>query len=135
VTRASLYYLATPFFALLDFGWHLPVRVAGLGASWQRGAYYVVLVLLGMLCRARPRAGPWVGMAESSVNLLLLLLGILLPIWSMPDTVLTGGTPGPTLGGVGWANALLSGVVLVASFHRNRMVAERSLRSPPRGRL
>jgi hypothetical protein len=56
VTPTSLYHLATPLFALLDFGWDLPVRVAGLGASRQRGAYYVVLLLLGLLCRVRPGA-------------------------------------------------------------------------------
>lgn len=135
MTRTSLYYLSTPLFAVLDFAWDVPVRVAGLGAPWQRGAYYLVLVLLGVLCRARPRAGPWVGMAESSVNLVLLLLAILLPIWSMPDAVLTGVTPAPVMGGVGLANAFLSGLVLVASFHRSRMAAERGLRPLPRDGL
>ncbi len=135
MTRTSLYYLATPLFAALDFGWDLPVRVAGLSVSWQRVAYYGVLVLLGVLCRARPTAGPWVGMAESSVNLFLLLLSILLPIWSMPEAVLAGETPEPLMGGVALANAVLAGFVLVASFQRSRMAAERGLRRGSRGAL
>lgn len=117
------YYLATPLFAVVDLAAGAPVRVSGVLPGWGRGAYYAVLLLLGFLCRARPAATPWVGMAESSVNIFLLLLGILLPVWSMTDAVLAGA---PLRGGLTPAaagNALLAGGALVMSFHRHKRAA------------
>lgn len=117
------YYLATPFFAAVDLAVGAPVRVSGVLPGGGRAAYYAVLLVLGLLCRARPGATPWVGMAESSVNLLLLLLGILLPIWSMTDAVLAGGPMAGGLTPATAANALLAGGALVVSFHRHQRAA------------
>ncbi|MHB1192311.1 MAG: hypothetical protein ACYC6F_04615 [Longimicrobiales bacterium] len=117
------YLLATPLFAVLDLGLGLPVRVATILPESGRLAYYAGIFALGLLCRARPMATPWVGMLESASNLTLLLLSILLPIWSFPlasagdAPVQIGLTP------AGAANALLSGVALVASFHRHEAAA------------
>lgn len=119
----AVYYLATPLFAAADFLFGLPVRVAGLAVPWQRGVYYAVVLLLGILCRVRPGAVPWVGMAESSVNLFLLLLGILLPLWSLPEALLAGGPLQAGLGPLAAANALVAGTALVVSFHRNQRAA------------
>ena len=84
------YYLATPLFAVMDLGLGLPVRVAGILPEPGRLAYYAAAFALGLACRARPSATPWVGMLESAANLTLLLLSILIPIWSLPDAVLSG---------------------------------------------
>ena len=121
------YYLATPLFALLDLAVGASVRVSALQSSGHRLAYYGALFLLGLLCRFRPRAAPLVGMLESSLNLFLLLLGILLPIWSLPDVVAAGGSLQAGLDGLSAANALLVGGALVLSFHRNRLVAGSAL--------
>lgn len=118
------YYLATPIFAVVDAAAGAPVRVSGFLPGWGRAAYYAALLVLGLLCRARPAAAPWVGMAESSVNLLLLLLGILLPVWSMTDAVLAGGPmEGAGLTPLAAGNALLAGGALVVSFHRHQRAA------------
>jgi hypothetical protein len=84
------YYLATPAFAAADLVFGLPVRVAGLAEPAHRLAYYAVVFALGLLCRYRPGSAPFVGMTESSVNLLLLLVAILLPIWSLPEALASG---------------------------------------------
>ena len=121
------YYLATPLFAVADFGFHFSVRVTALHAPAQRGAYYAVLFILGLVCRARPVAVPWVGMVESVVNLVLILLAILLPIWSLPDALLSGGSPEGPLTGYALGNAALSGLALVVSFQRQQAAAWRAL--------
>lgn len=122
------YYLATPLFALLDLALGFPVRVAGLADPLHRGLYYVALVLLGLALRRRPALAPWAGMAESVVNLFLLLLAILLPVWSAPDRILAGGDPGAVLPPARILNALVSGAVLVLAFHRHQARAHRALR-------
>ena len=123
----TAYYLATPLFAVLDGVAGVPIRISALQLPAHRFAYYGVVFLLGMLCRARPRFAPWVGMLESSANLLLLLLGILLPIWSLPDAVAAGGSLQAGLDGMSAANALLVGGMLVLAFHRNRLAAAKAL--------
>lgn len=115
-----LYYLATPLFGVADLVFHAPLRVAEVLPADARVVYYATVFLLGLVCLARPGATPWVGMLESSGNLLVLLLAILLPIWNLPDLV-SGGAPVST-GFSAWSvvNALLSGGALTASFHRHR---------------
>lgn len=114
------YYLATPLFALADLGFGMSVRVAGLDEPWQRGLYYAGAFGCGAFCRLYPRATPWVGIVESSGNLLLLLLSILLPIWTLPDAVLSGSDVTVSLGGASILNTVVSGGVLVWAFHRHR---------------
>lgn len=117
------YYLATPLFAVADLAVAAPVRVAGVLTGGPRVGYFLAVFALGVLCRVRPGAAPWVGMAESSVNLLLLLLSILLPIWSLADPG-AGAHPLPVgLTPAAAGNALLSGAALVLSFHRHQAAA------------
>jgi len=127
----AAYYLATPLFVLLDVVLGAPIRVAGLDDPIHRGLYYGGLVLLGLLARARPATAPWVGMAESSVNIFLLILSVMLPIWGMSEVLLEGGTPPGPFDRVSVVNFLLSGTALVVSFHRNQASA---LGSTQRGR-
>jgi len=113
------YYLATPLFAALDAvaGW--PVRLAGFPDQGWRWGWYLLLFLLGLLCRARPRLAPLVGMGESSVNLTLLFLSILLPIWGMTEQVYQVAGP-IAFGPVRIVNVLLSGGALILAFHRSQ---------------
>ena len=62
-------------------------------------------------------------MAESSVNLLFLFLSILLPIWNMPDAVLSGSSVEGPLDMTGLSNAVLSGSVLLYGFYRRQAAA------------
>jgi hypothetical protein len=122
------YYLATPLFFAIDLVWREPVRAAALSAPGGRYAYYVVLVLLGLLCRVRPAWAPAIGMGESAFNLLLLILSVMLPIWNLTDQVLTDQ---PITGGLTQAhvwNFALAGTMAVLSFKRS----EWAMRARPR---
>jgi len=122
-----LYYLATPLFAVADLTFHAPVRVSAVLPGDARVAYYGAVFFLGVLCLVRAGATPWVGMLESSANLLILLLGILLPVWNLPMAVLEGGSLDAGLSGWSLGNALVAGVALITSFHRHRAAATRAL--------
>ena len=129
--------LATPVFAGLDLAGVGALRVAALPDFSSRAIYYLALVVLGVIMLRSPRAAPWIGMGESAVNVFLLMLSVLLPIWTLQETLL--GSPGAEVGGGPGAeelgiltlprllNVALSGGVFIWSFYVNKHRAMRSL--------
>lgn len=79
------YYLLTPVFALLDWLGAAPFRVAALERLETRLAYYGMIFLIGLAARNWPRAAPFLGAGESVVNLFLLILAVLGPLWGLID--------------------------------------------------
>lgn len=120
-----LYYLATPLFAAVDLGLGVPVRAAGLERPFHRVAWYALAFAVGLLMRRRPRLTPWLGIGESTANLTLLMVAVLLPIWSLPESLDTGAAaelPARV------TNLALSGSVLVFSIYRSQVEALGSIR-------
>ncbi len=111
------YYLAAPQFFLADLGMGLSIRVSALGDPGLRYLYYAFALGCGVVTRTRPRAAPFVGIAESSLNVLLLVLSIMLPVFQLPDQLLAGEAVTAPISGLRLANIALSGTILVASFH------------------
>lgn len=122
---SGYYLLGTVGFWMLDALLSAPVRVA-LGSPAQRLGYYVVLLALGWLCRARPGAAPVVAIFESAINLVLIFVGLWLPIVSMIDVAAAGGDVGPPLSVFRAVNAALSVGVLSYSLQRNQAALNRS---------
>ena len=130
----SIYLVAgTVVFAVLDWLIHAPIRAAFLGRPGHRLMYYAALVGLGLLVRSRPHLGPVVGMAESAVNVFLVVLSIMLPVLALSDQVAAGGPIGTGLTTWGILGALFAGLVFVFSFHRSQhaMRTSSSQRSSP----
>ncbi len=115
-----LYYAATPLFFLLDTLAGVNVRVAALD-EWPalKYAYYALCMGCGVLTTARPNLASLVGLAESSVNILLLILGIMLPYFRV-IRALGEGQPvtNPFTTGV-LVNFVLSGTVALVAFYRH----------------
>lgn len=114
-----LYYLATPVFFLVDVVFHAPVRAAFLPGPGQRGAYYAFCLACGLLAWGRPHWTRPVVFFESCVNLFLLCLSVLLPIWSLVDSLDTGGEL-PAFGPVRLINFGLSATIMLLAFYRNQ---------------
>jgi hypothetical protein len=123
-----LYYWITPLFVVLDWVWGVSVRAAFLPRFEHRLAYYVLCLLCAVVCQREPGAAPYVGLGESSVNLFLLLLGIMLPIWQTSDAILAGAALPALMSPAKLVNAMLSGGMIIVSFHRSQ------LQVGPRGR-
>lgn len=114
-----LYYLGgTVVFWLMDVVLSAPIRAAFIGRPGVRYAYYVGLLVIGFIVKRWPRSGPALGILETSVNLLLLVLSIMLPYWSLLDQVETGPL---TLPFTPWTfiNFGLTGLVLVIMLRKN----------------
>jgi hypothetical protein len=114
------YYLATPVFAVADFYLGAPVRVAGLEDPNQRAYYYAALMVCGVVGRLRPGSVPWIGMLESAVNVLLLVLAIMLPIWNLPTAFASGEELVGPFERVSLVNFVFSGGAFVTSFYRHQ---------------
>ncbi len=122
-TRDALiqaYYLGTPIFWVLDVALHAPIRAAALPDPGWRLVYYAFAMGCGLLARWRPHLTPFIGLAESSVNLLLLVLSVLLPIFTLPALVAEGADVSVPFGPAQLFNVVLSGSMLVISFYRNQ---------------
>ena len=84
------YYLASPLFFVMGLWWGWEVRVTFLPDLRHRFAYYVLLSALGLLTHFRASSAPWVALGESALNLLLIMIWILLPIYALPGAVESG---------------------------------------------
>ena len=110
----TVYYLATPAFAAVDLLWGAPIRAVAIASPSARFGYYALCFGLGILVRKKPQLAAPVGIGESTVNLTLLLAGIVSAVYGMTDQVLAGQEPFLALP-AGWPfGALLYGGVLIA---------------------
>lgn len=89
---AWIYYGATPLFYIADAFFGFNVRVAAFDAQpGLKLAYYGACIACGGISYWRPRWSVAVTLTESSINILALILGIMLPIYALPDAILSGG--------------------------------------------
>ena len=111
------YLLGTPLFLMMDLLFDAPIRVAALQDTNTRFAYYGIAFGCGMICRARPRLAPWIGIGESGFSILLLILAIMLPIWDMADAALADQPLVNPFDTMYLANFVLSGAMLLIAFY------------------
>jgi hypothetical protein len=110
------YYLLTPLFIGLDALFGLTFRASGLTTPELRYLYYGLCLLCALACYWQSRYSALIAMAESSINLLILLAGVMLPIIRLGD--LAGDTPADAGISVDHLlNFLLSGGLLLAVFY------------------
>ena len=113
------YYLGTPVFIILDLAFNAPIRVSFVESLLLRGLYYGVCVVCGLVCYMRPASAPWIGIGESSINLLLLLLSVMIPIYNVAEAAAMGGEIAVPFTTSTMINVLLCGSVLIFTFHRS----------------
>ena len=90
------YYFSTPLWWLADRLWGVNLRAAGFESlPHLKSVYYGLCVLCALVIWLKPTWITVVALAESSVNILSLILGILGLIWhfaevaDMPDPLKT----------------------------------------------
>ncbi len=84
LSLVTLYYGITPAFMLAEVMWGWDLRIPLLDSPVWRGLYYLLCILLTPLAWRWPHWLPLAGMIESSINLLLLILSVMLPIFYLP---------------------------------------------------
>lgn len=82
------YYLGgTPLFFLLDAAWDVSVRASFLDDLSARVAYYGFCLLCGVLAWRFPTRASWIGLGESAINIVLLVVSFMAPILAVAGTV------------------------------------------------
>ena len=126
-----LYYLVTPAFILLDYFGGISVRVAVLdGMPVYKNLYYGFCVLCGVAVYFLPEYSAIVALFESPVNLLITILGIVLPYFErlkqFDDILSTNWTPVPDFSTQYVTNLLLAaGISSLAFLHANKALSDR----------
>lgn len=113
------YLLGTVLFWALDVLVSIPVRAAFTGRPRMRYGYYLALLGLGLACRRWPRAAPLLGICESGLNLTLLVLSIMLPVFSLVDQVESGPLALPFTTWT-FVNFAIAGTVMVWTLRRHQ---------------
>ncbi len=117
-----LYYFWTPAFILLDYIWGINVRVAVLDEMpLYKNLYYGLCILCGVMVYFRPRSAALVALAESSIILLLTLVGVFWPyvqIATLPEGEFDAALAGFTIQRV--ANLLLAGFIAVVGIYTSK---------------
>lgn len=111
------YYASTVAFALLDWLAGANVRAAGLADyPGMRIAYYALCVICALVVRLAP---PWsapVTLAESTVNIVMLILSVLMPLYTFDEETapaLSAAYPQIV------ANFLIAGTAATVAFYQS----------------
>ena len=126
-----LYYLVTPAFILLDYWGGINVRVAVLdGMPLYKNLYYGFCVLCGVAVYFLPEWSAVVALFESPVNLLIAILGLVLPymdrIKQFDDILNTNWSPVPDFSPQYLTNLLLAaGISSFAFLQANKALSDR----------
>jgi hypothetical protein len=137
-----LYYLVTPAFILLDYFGGISVRVAVLdGMPVYKNLYYGFCVLCGAAVYFLPEYSAVVALFESPVNLLLTILGVVLPYFErlkqFDDILNADWSPVPDFSTQYVTNLLLAAGIAAFAFIQSSGVLsnrfEAAARPQPRG--
>jgi hypothetical protein len=116
----GLYYWLTPVFWALDAIFGANVRAAAFeGHPGWKVLYYLFCFGCGVAIYLRPAWASLVGMTESAINILALIVGFLLPYFRLVEQLAAGET---AVDGGGFTiekslSLLLSGLMAVLAFH------------------
>ncbi len=120
----AFYYLATPLFLVGDFLLGCNVRVTFLAAAPAlRIFYYAVCFGCGLLSISRYRRFlPLAGLVECTLNIVLLVLSIMIPVINLPALVFAGGAIGLPFTTTFFVNFVISTVFFLYAFYGNPIV-------------
>lgn len=120
----SLYYLATPVFAFCDVALGLSFRVSFLdGYPLLKYGYYLACFTWGVLSLRRGQGSRALfGLLESSGNILLLVLSVIVPVFELPRRLMAGESVSNPFGPLFFINFVVAGCVFLYVFHTNPLV-------------
>jgi hypothetical protein len=118
------YYLATPLFFLLDYYVHIRLRVALPGApAYYYYLYYLLCFVAGFVLFKHALLGALFSLLESSINLLLLLLTVFVPVVKLKQWQEQAITY--HFGVVELLHFMLVGAILLIGFYHNPLLRKR----------
>ena len=122
VNTLQVYYLATPVFFILHFIFDINLRISIPGAhdSWLY-MYYALCFVAGFIAFNTVITGAVFSLIESTINILLLLLSVLMPIYNIGHVA--GENGGIAFGLPELVHFFIAGSILLVSFYQNPLIA------------
>ena len=68
------YYLASPLFMFFDWLTGMSFRISGIESDTYRFGYYVLIIVCGIICWKIPKSASLIGILETSINYLILIV-------------------------------------------------------------
>ena len=117
------YYLATPLFFIIDWvlGVNIRLVIPG-GEDILYYLYYALCFIAGFLALKSDLLAALIALLECSVNILLLLLGILWPLLTIGDRIEAGAEVVYTFGMAELIHFAIAGSMLVLAFYQNPLM-------------
>jgi hypothetical protein len=113
----AFYYAATIVFVILDYGFNVNVRIAGLEAyPGLRAGYYIVIFACLGLVLWRPAWSTAIGVVESLTTLVTLIMNVALRSMIVTDQMLETGVGFVTTAEI--VNFVISGSIAWYSWQR-----------------
>ncbi len=121
-----LYYFVTPLFFAVDllFGVNFRITIPGSEGDTFYYLYIAACFILGSFVFKSPLSSSLFGLAESSVNILLLLLSVMLPIFKLAENL--DAINSFSFGLQEIIHFLIAGSILILSFHLNPLMHGKS---------
>ena len=104
----------------LLFGVNFRITIPGSEGDTFYYLYIAACFILGSFVFKSPLSSSLFGLAESSINILLLLLSVMLPIFSLAENLDTMNSF--SFGTQEIIHFLIAGTILMLSFHLNPLI-------------
>jgi len=117
----AFYYFVTPVYLLSDFAFGLNLRVSFLAAApGLRIFYYLVCFTCGLMSLGRYRRYlPLAGLVECTLNILLLVLSVMIPVVTLPSRFMAQEDAGLPFSIPFFVNFVVSGIFFIYAFYTN----------------
>lgn len=114
----SFFYFLTPLFVILDYFFGLNIRIAGLEHfGFYKYFYYLFCIICAVIIHKFKGYSLIVGFIESSINLLILFIGFLLPYYSYASLIEEGNVDEISFYNSSMIiNFMVSGFILIITF-------------------
>lgn len=112
-----IYYLGTPLFMLIDYLLGFPMRVAGIEEPGWRLLYYLFCIACAIALFLWPAQATLLALAESSINIFLLIYSVMGPVMNLGAVVASGEPMPAIITPAGLLNFFIVGIILIFGFH------------------
>ena len=117
------YYWSIFLFMILDYGFGINIRITGfIYHPVLKFLYYIFCIICLIIIYRYPRKSATVGLIESSTNIVILIFGTYIPIYSSFDLIESGQIGGPVITAERVVNMIFAGTINGLAYYYNKII-------------
>ena len=115
------YYWSIFLFIILDYGFGINIRITGfIDHPLLKFLYYIFCIVCLILIYKLPGKAAKIGLVESSTNIIILIFGTYLPIYTSFDLIEAGKVDGIGITTERVINMIFAGTINALAYYYNR---------------